>query len=192
MYRELLRHTAVLACIGTLMACGSDGPVGPSATTTSSSTTSVPATTTTSSSTTTTTAPGTTTSTSSIPIIIITTSTTTSIPIIVTIPTTTTTTAAASFAATVWPRMSAQCRFCHSLDNATQGFNFAFARSASNDLNSLFYRKPTGRCTAATPCSTATPAAAANPTGHTGGLQWPDGSDGEMAARNWIQNGRGM
>lgn len=186
------RQVLVLAAIGLLAACGSDGPVGPSGTTTTTTTSSVPVTTTTTSTSTSTTVPGTTTSTTSIPIIIITTSSTTTIPIIITIPTTTTTTAAVSFAATVWPQMSLQCRSCHGFDNATEAFNFAFARSASNDLNSLFYRKPTGRCTVATPCSTANPPSVANHTGHGGGLQWANGSAGEIAARNWIQGGRGM
>jgi hypothetical protein len=90
----------------------------------------------------------------------------------------------------VWPQMPADCRFCHSLDDATEAFNFAFARSANSNLNSLFYRKPTGRCTVGNSCASATPPAALNPTGHSGGLIWPDGSAGEVAAKNWINGGR--
>jgi hypothetical protein len=88
--------------------------------------------------------------------------------------------------------MSLACRTCHGLDDAGDGFSFAFARSANNNLNSLFYRKPTGGCTAGSPCSGATPPSVSNHTGHSGGLSWAIGSAGELAARSWILNGRGL
>jgi hypothetical protein len=93
---------------------------------------------------------------------------------------------------TVWNQMSATCRACHGFtDNEMAAYNFAFARSANNNLNSLFYRKPTGGCTPASSCAGATPPATANPTGHSGGVQWAAGSAGEIAVRNWINGGRG-
>jgi hypothetical protein len=85
------------------------------------------------------------------------------------------------------------CDFCHTeFNSAASAFTFAFNRSAANSLNSLFYRKPAGRCSPALTCATATPPAAGNPTGHGGGTIWPIGSAGEIATAQWIQGGRGI
>jgi len=69
-------------------------------------------------------------------------------------------------------------------------YAWVLARSANANLNSLFYRKPTGRCTAGNSCAGATPPSTGNATGHSGLTPWPDFSAGEVAARNWINGGR--
>jgi len=175
--RHTLRQGLGVLAIGALLACGNDGPVGPSGTTTT--TTVATTSTTTAASTTTTAAPTTTTS---IPIFTIST-TTTSIPIF-TIPTTTTT-AAVSFAATVRPHMTGTCDGCHLTATPTLAlhysaatvYNWAIARSiANNPGGSLFLQKPSGAVA------------------HGGGTVpgWGAGGAGNAAATAWINGGRGV
>jgi hypothetical protein len=69
-------------------------------------------------------------------------------------------------------------------------YAWATARSANGNLNSLFYRKPTGGCTVGSSCAGATPPATNNPTAHSGATPWPGGSAGELAAKAWINGNR--
>lgn len=67
----------------------------------------------------------------------------------------------------------------------SQGRSFASSRSPAG-ANSLFLRKPSGSCTAGSPCN----AALENQAGHFGGTLWANGSANYNTVLAWINGGR--